>query len=150
MAIFTIRGVAQDPDYNCVNEQNTTSSTFSVWDWQQRQFNDIYVGIQNNATHLNNPYPWSPFFEPTANLNVFPLTNPQNEPLDFQVADGWELVKKNFGTPTTPVSTPYFILYNKYKSILRVFMYIQPSSGYNSAYIHLMFNNNSLFESALL
>jgi hypothetical protein len=141
-------------DYECVNDLKTTSSTFGIWNWQVDKFNDIYVKDDNGQTlYLNNPYPWSPFFETAANDNVFPLKNaPQlGDVLDFQVSDGWELVKKRFGSSDDPIDTPYFILYNKYKAILRVFMYTQPvEPSFNSSYIQLKFNKDSPNESALL
>ncbi len=152
--LITYFNNAFSQDYECVNEQNTTSSTFNIWNWQVNTFNDLYVkGENGQAVQLKNPHPWSPFFETAANDNVFPLTNATQygDVLDFQVADGWELVQKWFGSSADPTDNPYFILYNKYRGILRVFMYIQRvEPSFNSSYIQLTFDDQSLFESAIL
>jgi len=40
---------------------------------------------------------------------------------DMYKEDGWMLVARDFGTPTVAPRLPFFILYNKYRGILRVF-----------------------------
>ena len=42
---------------------------------------------------------------------------------DMYPEDGWVLVARDFGTPNSPVSNPFLILYNKYRGILRYMVY---------------------------
>lgn len=43
---------------------------------------------------------------------------------DRRIADGWELLYSTFNPNTTgPLVNPYFILYNKYRGIMRIFLY---------------------------
>lgn len=153
MATFLNKGFSQDPNYNCVDNINTTNSTINIWNWQVDAFNDVYVkDEEGQSLHLNAPFPPSPYFETAANENVFPLANaPQTgDILDFQVNDGWELIQKQFGSQNAPVDVPYFIMYNKYKGILRVFMYVDRIDDYNSSYIQIEFDSQNSKESAIL
>ncbi len=59
----------------------------------------------------------SPFVNPgTGKLKI--ITDAQ----DYTKAKGWELLQRRFGC-YTEVSNPYFILYNKYTGMMRVYVY---------------------------
>ncbi|MCZ7609423.1 MAG: hypothetical protein M5U17_04595 [Ignavibacterium sp.] len=57
--------------------------------------------------------PTSPFLQPGMGAGVY----------DNRQEDGWLLLMRDFGTPTRQTSLPFFILYNKYQGILRIFVY---------------------------
>lgn len=48
-------------------------------------------------------------------------TNTENSLPDVLPEDGWVLVLRDFGTPTSAPPYPHFMLYNKYRGILRLF-----------------------------
>ncbi|OJW16424.1 hypothetical protein [Mucilaginibacter sp. 44-25] len=57
---------------------------------------------------------------------------------DYQKVNGWELVYNTFNT-TSRLDPLYFMLYNKYRGLLRVYFYISPGSNYPSSNIvHLL------------
>jgi hypothetical protein len=54
---------------------------------------------------------------------------------DFKAFDGWELVYNVFNT--TSISSPmFFMLYNRYRGMLRVYLYLPPSPATPSTYIN--------------
>jgi hypothetical protein len=54
---------------------------------------------------------------------------------DIKKTDGWELVYNRFN-PNEPLSTnPFFILYNKYRGLLRIYVYVTTSGFTNSDYL---------------
>lgn len=54
---------------------------------------------------------------------------------DYKRSDGWELVYNTFSENSPPLVNPYFILYNKYRGILRLYYYTTTSFVSNSSYI---------------
>jgi hypothetical protein len=48
---------------------------------------------------------------------------------DYSSADGWRLVYNTFNTTTLPGSY-YFMLYNVYRGILRLYFYVPPTANY--------------------
>lgn len=50
---------------------------------------------------------------------------------DYHRSDGWELVYNTFNT-TTVYSSSYFMLYNRYRGLLRTYFYITPGGNYPS------------------
>jgi len=77
----------------------------------------------------------SPFYN--TDIGVYSIIG-HHELSDFYPADGWELVKRDFGYLTDGTACPnhyagpYFILYNKYSGILRVFAAFGTASGTTS------------------
>lgn len=99
----------------------------NTWDWTRE-----HLPASNNANYVsqsalnNNPLPAgleSPFYQMGVQY-LSAIARGVNS--DFRSADGWELVRKDFGTlhdgsqngACSPA--PYFILYNKYSGKLRV------------------------------
>lgn len=63
--------------------------------------------------------------------------------------EGWTLLAKDFGC-TLPIEYPYFILYNRYKGIIRLFVYGGPIGlGANKAIVTLEWENNTYRTSLL-
>jgi hypothetical protein len=54
---------------------------------------------------------------------------------DYKQEDGWNLVYNTFD-PSKPLpSNPFFVLYNKYRSLLRVYVYVTTNSFVTSDYL---------------
>ncbi|MEO8406108.1 MAG: hypothetical protein ABI480_15980, partial [Chitinophagaceae bacterium] len=53
---------------------------------------------------------------------------------DYVQADGWELVYNTFNTVSLP-NNPFFVLYNKYRGLLRYYIYITTSGFTTSSYL---------------
>ena len=53
---------------------------------------------------------------------------------DFKKTDGWELVYNVFNT-TSLQSNPFFVLYNKYRGLLRYYVYINTGGFTTSSYL---------------
>lgn len=71
---------------------------------------------------------------------------------DVFPADGWMLVKRDFGTSTAAPAFPYFMLYNKYRGILR-FFFLNTYNLANSQYatsVQLFNPSQEQYRSALL
>ncbi len=82
---------------------------------------EVYTNTSTSATFSTFA---SPFFSPD-NVNVRHLNRGSvntEVPWIFYYEQGWRLIKKNIGTPTTPVPNPYFVFYNAYTGKYRVFL----------------------------
>ncbi|MFK8165714.1 MAG: T9SS type A sorting domain-containing protein [Lewinella sp.] len=98
--------------------RTTPGSTVSVWDWRQNQF-DFY--LDEGFESVISPFYVEPF-------NIQPNTSflsLQNNAPDYDPADGWELLYRNFGTADRSVSTGSFGLYNRYTGLVRVLFYLE-------------------------
>lgn len=111
-------GIKTDPE-NYSNPQDPPKDR--LWDWRQEEFT-IYIVTNGNGT-LGTPVSIiNPFYDQSGNPNTYVLSDAQEK--NFEPIDGWELLYQNFGTPQQGVSTPFFILYNRYNGTLRAFVNI--------------------------
>jgi|GEM_PF-2800135 len=80
----------------------------------------------------------SPFRKNGDDYYVSNGTNP-----DMFREDGWQLVYRDFGTATGAPHLPFFIIYNKFRGLMRVF--VLNVNGYRDDYyeMRLMFRNDS-------
>jgi hypothetical protein len=99
---------------------------------------------QNNASITPFPFSWE-----TADYMPTPPGTPilvpwasgsnKNFPVDiafdFKKSDGWELVYNTFNT-TALTSPSYFALYNRYRGLLRYYLYLFPSTPTASTYVN--------------
>lgn len=60
--------------------------------------------------------------------------------LDYTKAKGWELLQRKFGCLSN-IANPYFILYNKYSGMARVFVYLS-----NANYSQILMTVKSVYE----
>ena len=87
----------------------------------------------------------SPFTYPNME-SVRDLTDPLLVSKDFKQEDGWVLFKRMMGepyfnVPYSNVSNPFFILYNRHRSMFRVFFLItSKDEDYNTTRITLSFD----------
>lgn len=98
-------------------------STVDVWDWREERFTFHYRLGNGPVTTASTP---SPFY--VADYTLSPNTNflTYGNP-DYEPADGWELLYRNFGTPSEPAQEPSFGLYNRYSSLVRIFYWLTPN-----------------------
>jgi hypothetical protein len=119
--------------------ENTTEPTVDIFDWRDPA---NYVYHIFGVPEADVPNYKTPFEQQSAigQSNVSFLQ--ANTDKDFSPEDGWELIRKEFGTSTDEVGVPYFILYNKFESKLRVFFLFKYDSNiYNGALIKFSFSN---------
>lgn len=93
----------------------TCASNRDAWDWTVQVAQTVYLndgGVVARAVNL----PYFAFDGFATNLN-----DPSG--VDIEPTDGWVLLFRSFGTPACGTNMPYFILYNRYNGILRVFFY---------------------------
>jgi hypothetical protein len=127
-------------------QRTVLGSTVNNWDWRVPQYK---VNISDNSprefTYITSPFESSPS---QPNLSAFSDTNIK----DYDPEDGWELVLKNFGDSLYNTNRPFFVLYNRYESRMRLFFYHRHPDGTQSsqAGIHLFFSTNRPYQTALL
>jgi hypothetical protein len=101
-------------------EPNTITTNPDVtggFDWRLNALNNGEVYIPTGPQQVSFG---SPFYYPQGQPNLVTPGIPLLK--DFHPEDGWEVVYYDFGSPVSAVNDPLFVLYNKYKGILRVFM----------------------------
>jgi len=111
----------------------------SSWDWTINQPNNLYANTSSGlVTYPNVLLPWFSNSGPASYLGTFPQ-------IDFKKSDGWTLLYRDFGTPASGASPmPFFILYNKYRGLLRVFFYNSITlQGYSFAMLKLNLSGTS-------
>ncbi len=156
-------GVISPNPENPINDERSSMKNRFDWKAQSLEVFHPASGYVVPVTPLLNPFHTD--LEYLANLNYFKFDDysarvPAN--LDFQWEDGWELIKKGNGyamDETTQLSNvenrigPYFILYNKYTSQLRVLASFSNIGLNQSMYTHFRIkepNSSSTFYSSLL
>ncbi|HEX3585706.1 MAG TPA: hypothetical protein VH024_06900, partial [Candidatus Angelobacter sp.] len=93
----------------------TCASNRDPWDWTVPVSQTVYLndgGVIPRAVNL----PYYAFDGFATNLN-----DPSGP--DVLPADGWVLLFRSFGNPACGTNMPYFVLYNRYHGLLRVFFY---------------------------
>ncbi len=106
--------LSTDPD----NYQNPEDPFGALkWDWRQPIWFGYRKGTPTPIYYQIN----SPFFD-LQNPNLFDLSSQSVK--NYDPKNGWELIKKDFGTISSPIDNPYFVLYNKYTGTIRLFVLI--------------------------
>jgi hypothetical protein len=127
----------------CGQNTNTTdwrqypTNSNNNFDWSAPFFNNVFISGTNVATGVAYPQPTSiasPFWSTSSSVsqtNVATFQFNQNihgiNGVDIWPEDGWELLFKDFGTPSAPVTNPTFILYNRFTADMRIFVLITNS-----------------------
>ncbi len=101
------------------------------WDWTQ---NSLYTLETTSGTYNSIRLP---YYNPEGPAYTFFTTNPK----DIYKSDGWELILRDFGPG---IVLPYFILYNKYKGIFRVFYWSTLPQGFSKGVGKLSFAEKNL------
>ncbi len=137
LTVFAFNCFSQEPWLNTYN-----------WDWTNPyddnwRYYDV-DGVHDLSFMLNGSAVGQNHF-----LELIVETN------DYLPENGWVLLYKSFGSNIPPISSqmyPYFVLYNTYTSIVRVFFYLSPNEFTylnNGAIVQLMWGNNLYQTSAL-
>jgi len=124
------------PSTGCpVNTVSTNPASYSnssdptgarSWNWMTEDYTIYYT--QNGQGTTGFPVAVrSPFYELISNPNTLHFVDPVIK--DFLPADGWELLSRNFGSSAQGINNPYFMLYNRYTGIIRVFANLRNSGN---------------------
>jgi hypothetical protein len=124
---------------NPMNYQNSSdASTTQVWNWMTEDFTAFYlpVGGGTNGIPLTLR---NPFHELITNPNTFQFADQVEK--EYHPDNGWELLGRNFGSPSQGVQNPFFILYNRFTGIIRIFINIKNTGNFavNAATINFYF-----------
>ncbi|VTR29028.1 hypothetical protein [Sphingobacterium thalpophilum] len=120
---------------------NTIARTNNVLTAPWLGSTDITIYTRNSSlitVPLTVSYPWYSAGNPLA------VANP-----DIQPADGWELVYDDLGNAAKGVDFPFFALYNKYRGILRLFLYNSQRVSANYFRAELYFRESNFSNSIL-
>ncbi len=103
--------ITTDPDY---------PGNQGLFDWRINPLNNGVVYVYDGPNIVSYPNIIYPYFGASTNPN---LNIPASAIIkDYKPEDGWEVVYTSFGTPNNGTDDPVFFLYNRYRSILRVFI----------------------------
>ena len=110
-------------------------SKLNTWDWTAADFT-----LNSNIIYNGNTSIRSPFFD-TDNVLINGFYDPIPGPKDFLPGpDGWELIKKDFGSEGFgQVNNPYYVLYNKYRGLIRIFVARGDQTFFNGASFKMNF-----------
>ncbi len=113
-------------------DPETFTHTTNVWDWRVDEDENWTAYIKTTLGNpsyvsLALPFPWR------SQSNTYPNVAHLNTVTDFdyEPEDGWELIVKHFGGDSQTMATenPTFILYNRFKGIMRVFIWFSSPPG---------------------
>lgn len=114
------------------------------WNWRVGDFPDrIYPDAAYRIYHQSD------------NGQIVPMVleapwtqaNAWNGLLDNKTEDGWMLLGRDMGTPGRAITgsnvhrVPYFVIYNTFRGIMRMFINVQNSETWNRGIIELQFQN---------
>lgn len=98
--------------------QMPSDSDYSEWDWEDISKENWKKSEYGNWIHINSPF--DPLSQKLDYMSDVFASG------DYKKNEGWHLFWAQFGP--IDIESPYFILYNQYRGILRVFFYLdQPS-----------------------
>jgi hypothetical protein len=132
-----INTISTDPN----NYQNSSDPTGTKnWNWMAEDFTVYYTQDGQGTTGFPATLR-SPYFELVSNANTLHFVDQAEK--DFSPANGWELLGRNFGSETQGLKNPYFMLYNRYTGVIRVFVNIKNTGNLtaNIAAISLRFGD---------
>jgi len=113
--------------------------TYATWDWtissSDPNYCQTWVARTTNNGVQNMGAPW---YQPGNSI----LTEIGSQE-DYQPNDGWVVIKRDFGLLSAQVNNPYFILYNKFRGVMRVFVYVMDTNSYDGAIMTLEVQNVS-------
>jgi hypothetical protein len=135
---------------NPANYDNDADPTDdNKWDWLVDNYT-VFITQNGQGTEGFPVLIRSPFYDISGNPNTYEFVTDVEK--DNKPENGWELLYKNFGNEIQGINKPFFILYNRYTGVMRVFMNIINSGDfpYNAAKIELAFKGTDLRQTALL
>ncbi|MFM2267473.1 MAG: hypothetical protein RL757_914 [Bacteroidota bacterium] len=158
--------LAQDP--NCTKENVPISTDWrryipnnpdfpNNWDWTTQPNTGYPVYLTNNqinpSFYIDLPYRCRNVQGQGScgqiNALHYEILETEGKKQDIYPEDGWELLLKNFGTPTigtqigVSVDNPFFVLYNKINGKMRVFYAIVGKKTGSSMVLRIAFDDES-------
>ncbi|OKS86065.1 hypothetical protein [Mucilaginibacter polytrichastri] len=120
IALSALTGCKKDLKENFVQTTKGSKNTLTPYgfDWETGD----YMPTPSGVSILK---PWA-----SGSNQSFPLIYTT----DIKKSDGWELVYNTF-SPTEFIQPAYFVLYNRYRGLLRAYFYLTPTSPIPSSYI---------------
>jgi hypothetical protein len=112
------------------------------WDWTVNTTYPLYVSGISSPVNVLLPY-YASTGPAAADLNIA-------GDRDILPSQGWVLAVRDFGSSTSPTSLPYFILYNKYRGLLRLFYWSTLPSSFDHAAASLHFQQTTAAKTAAL
>ncbi len=103
------------------------------WDWTDDSDYTLYYLTSNIGGTINWITKKMPYYDQygPAFRDLFSFSN---DP-DIQEVDGWVLLARDFGTPTSAPLLPWFMLYNKYRGVIRWFFV---NTYFDNTYSHFL------------
>jgi hypothetical protein len=143
-----------------------TETGYNADDWRP-YLSDFPVAGTSSFRVDPLPHPFIEYDGYTANTSKIWYQNDDDPSIqmDIMPQDGWVCVKKDFGAPPDPsrpgflgkgVADPYFVLYNRYTGIMRIFLFKQKAGSSatevtaNSAVLKISYNDDPTYMSASL
>ncbi len=112
------------------------------WDWTVNTTYPLYVSSLGSPVNVLLPY-YASTGPAAADLNIA-------GDRDILPSQGWVLVIRDFGSSFSPTPLPYFILYNKYRGLLRLFYWSTLPSSFDHAAASLHFQQTTAAKTAAL
>jgi hypothetical protein len=107
--------IRTDPANGINTEAPSRVNTFN---WMQEWIPFSSYKFNQNPQTISSGLIRSPFYQDDNTITSHFVSNK-----DYLPQDGWELIKQDFGYgPNGQTDYPYFVLYNRYTSLLRVFI----------------------------
>lgn len=112
------------------------------WDWRAGDNPNVVYPAAEYKVYMGSPVLPTFIKSPWSQFNAWDGLN------DNQKTDGWALVARDFGTSTRAISTnntvgvAYFMLYNKYRGLLRVFLLVQAQANFSNGAIIMNFGGD--------
>jgi hypothetical protein len=125
---FEAAGFSTNPDAPFSPDPCGIENTF---DWRE-SIRTVYWGL-SNSDEYQSPYLAHPHFK----------TQGEDSYLDFNPEDGWELLMAAESELPPPTGYSYFILYNKYASIIRLFFTLDPLEASDVTQVRLKFSSQT-------
>jgi len=122
-------------------EKKTNSK--DTWDWTKPESYDFAYSMIGGKKHLSSPFHTTA----SADSRLTDIIMAR----DYLPEQGWVLLAKVFGTPDNYIQSkyPYFMLYNKYLGIIRLYILNGDETTYQKAALSLSWlygtNKNALF-----
>lgn len=113
-----------------------------TWNWQNgTPTNWVAYNVGGSMQLL------SPFTNPTNSTDIKSIQDGK----DYRVEDGWVLYNRYFGCPGVPVNgeAPYFSLYNRFRGVLRVFVWSPYTQSLQQAKVTISWLNPTSSTAAL-
>lgn len=126
-------------DIAVITQENSSRAIPTPYmDWE----NLDWMPTPSNQSRISSPWSGQGSIVPTYGIDI---AN------DRKASDGWTLLYNTFdSTAPAPLVNPYFVLYNKYRGIMRVYLYLTTSFVTPSSYLQDGLSVNSMYDTSIL